>query len=138
MAEPSPLQMIPHARNVPMAPFIDTYARFGIDSYVPNEYTGFLDESMSWKQTCYIGDWSPLWKLMVTGPDALRFFSDLSVNSFDSMEIGRGKDAIFCNQDGKLTGDGVFMRLGEERFFYQSGPGAPWAQFMFGQGKYNA
>ena len=46
------------------------------------EYTGWIDESLSWKQTCYIGDWSFLDELHVAGPDALRLFSDFAVNGF--------------------------------------------------------
>jgi hypothetical protein len=35
------------------APEGDAWSRFG-----EPEYTDWLDESLSWKQTCYIGDWS--------------------------------------------------------------------------------
>ena len=31
------------------------------------EYTDWMDESMSWKQTCYIGDWSFLWQRWFRG-----------------------------------------------------------------------
>jgi glycine cleavage system aminomethyltransferase T len=130
-------QVIPHAFNVPMVKAA-VYRQFGANSYIPAEYTDFIDESMSWKTTCYIGDWSPLWKLMVCGRDAGRFFSDISVNSFKSVEVGQGKHLIFCTLGGKVTGDGVLMRLDQDRWFYQSGPGAPWAQFMFDQGGYDA
>ena len=43
------------------------WSRFG-----QPEYTDWLDESLSWKQTCYIGDWSFLWQHRITGPDALQ------------------------------------------------------------------
>jgi hypothetical protein len=26
------------------------------------EYTDWIDESLSWKETCYIGDWPFLWE----------------------------------------------------------------------------
>ena len=32
------------------------------------EYTDWIDESMSWKETCYIGDWSFLWERRFRGP----------------------------------------------------------------------
>jgi vanillate/3-O-methylgallate O-demethylase len=137
MSERPEPQLIPHAYNVPMIKS-GVYRQFGANSYLPAEYTGFIDESMSWKTTCYIGDWSPLWKLMVSGKDAVRFFSDISVNSFDSLEVGRGKHLIFCTNQGKVTGDGVLMRLDSDRLFFQSGPGVPWAQYMFNQGQYDA
>jgi hypothetical protein len=34
------------------------------------EYTDWIDESMSWKETCYIGDWSFLWERRYRGRDA--------------------------------------------------------------------
>jgi len=43
---PPPLGM-PHLTNVGIG--------FEADSY-----SDWIDESMSWKQTCYVGDWSPL------------------------------------------------------------------------------
>jgi vanillate/3-O-methylgallate O-demethylase len=130
-------QVIPHAYNVPMT---DTfvYRRYGFNSYVPSEFTDWMDESMSWKQTCSIGDWSPLWKLMVTGPDAIRLFSDISMNSYAKFPVGKAKHAVFCSKAGQVTGEGVLMRLDEERLFFQSGPGAPWARFMFERGNYDA
>ena len=42
------------------------------------EYTDWMDESMSWKETCYVGDWSWLWDRRFKGPDALRLFSDIT------------------------------------------------------------
>jgi vanillate/3-O-methylgallate O-demethylase len=130
-------QYIRHAYNVPYSDSF-VYRRFGFNSFIPAEFTDFIDESMSWKQTCYIGDWSPLFKIMVEGPDAIRFFSDISINSFVNFPIGKGKHAVFCSKSGHVTGDGVLMRLSEEKVYYQSGPGVPWARFMLEQGTYDA
>lgn len=58
------------------------------------EYTNWMDEQMSWKETCYIGDWSFLVALVVEGPEALKLFSDISVNSFAKFDIGQAKHAI--------------------------------------------
>ena len=55
------------------------------------EYTDWIDESMSWKETCYIGDWSFLWERRFRGPDVLKLFSDISVNSFARFDIGQSK-----------------------------------------------
>jgi vanillate/3-O-methylgallate O-demethylase len=45
---------------------------------------------------------------------------------------------VFCSKAGMVTGDGVLMRLDEDKLFFQSGPGAPWARFMFERGHYEA
>lgn len=128
---------LPLTPAVPVDPATYTYTRFGT-AFEAAEFTNWIDESMSWKETCYIGDWSPLGKLRVKGPDALKFFSDISINSFTKFEIGQAKHAVFCNFDGKVIGDGVLMKLAEDDFLYTSGPGILWALYMFQHGSYDA
>jgi vanillate/3-O-methylgallate O-demethylase len=84
------------------------------------EYTDWMDESMSWKETCYIGDWSFLWERRFKGPDALKLFSDLTVNSFAKFDIGQAKHAIFCNDNGKVIHEGILARLGEDELMVSS------------------
>ncbi|MHA4869941.1 hypothetical protein ACXZ1M_19815 [Duganella sp. PWIR1] len=102
-----------------------------------SEYTGWQDEQLSWKESCYIGDWSFLWDIEVEGPDALRFFSETSVNSFAKFDIGQGKHLIQCSTRGKVMGEGVLMRLDEQKFRTQAGP-ATWSAFLLDKGSYDA
>lgn len=128
---------LPLAPAIPPKTDIQTYGRFGA-TFEPDEYSGWIDESMSWKDNCYIGDWSPLGKIVVSGRDALQFFSDISINSFQKFDIGQAKHAVFCNEAGKVMGEGILMRLAEERFLFTSGPGILWAMYMFGKRPYDA
>ncbi|MFD7001008.1 hypothetical protein ACFWA5_33230 [Streptomyces mirabilis] len=97
------------------------WSRFG-----QPEYTDWLDESLSWKHTCYIGDWSFLWQHRITGPDALTMLGDITVNSFASFEIGQSKHAIHTNKDGKVIHEGVLTRFGHDDFMLH-GRGGFWA-----------
>jgi len=137
MANPATPQTIPHVPEVPFDIRPVTYTRFGT-SFEPYEYTGWMDEQMSWKTGCFIGDWSPLSKLRVVGSDALRFFSDVSVNSYAKVAIGQAKHIILCNDAGKIMGEGVLMRESEESFLFTGGPVIPWAQYLFEAGDYDA
>jgi vanillate/3-O-methylgallate O-demethylase len=128
---------LPHAPAVPLARKAQSYTRFGA-SFEPSEYTDWIDESMSWKETLYIGDWSPLGKLRVKGCDALKFFSSIAVNSFAKFDIGQGKHIILCNKAGKIMGEGVLMKLAEEDYLFTSGPGVAWAQYLFRKGSFDA
>lgn len=116
--------------------------RTGLDiaaSWGKLEYTGWQDENLSWKEAAYLGDWSYLDELHVVGPDALKLFSDLAVNSFAKFAIGQAKHAIFCNLAGKVIGEGVLARQGEEDFLFNArGPVATWIKYNFEQGDYNA
>ena len=103
------------------------------------EYTGWIDESLSWKQTCYIGDWSFLDELHVAGPDALKLFSDFAVNGFSRFAIGQAKHIICCSQQGKVIGEGILVRLAEETFEFQAlGPVSNWLEFNCRKGRYDA
>ncbi|MFF2486194.1 hypothetical protein ACFVSU_07345 [Microbacterium sp. NPDC058062] len=87
------------------------WSRFG-----EPEYTDWMDENLSWKQTCYIGDWSFLWQHRLTGPGALQLISDFTVNTMANFKIGQSKHAIHTNADGKVIHEGVLTRFGDEEF----------------------
>jgi vanillate/3-O-methylgallate O-demethylase len=101
------------------------------------EYTDWMDESMSWKETCYIGDWSFLWERKFKGPDALKLFSDVSVNSFAKFDIGQAKHVIHCNPEGFVIHEGILSRLGAEEFML-FGRGGFWVDYQLRHGRYNA
>ncbi|HWI85854.1 MAG TPA: hypothetical protein VNT42_05955 [Sphingomonas sp.] len=122
---------------IPPAPMVSTWTRF-VFQFEPYEFTGWVDECQSWKTTAYVGDWSPLPnKIIVKGPDAIRFFQDISVNSFEKFEIGQAKHCIQCADDGKIMCEGVLMRLGEDEVKFTSGP-VYWAEYQFEKGNYDA
>ncbi|MPT47142.1 MAG: aminomethyl transferase family protein [Sphingobium sp.] len=122
---------------IPAAPGAISWTRFTAQ-FEPYEFSGWVDESLSWKRTAYVGDWSPLNnKVIVKGPDALRFFQDISVNSFAKFEVGQAKHSIQCAEDGKVMVEGVLMRLQEDELLFTSGP-AFWTEYQFKRGNYNA
>ena len=116
--------------------------RTGLDiaaSWGKLEYSGWMDEGLSWKDDCYIGDWSYLDEVRVKGPDALKLFSDLAVNSFANFAIGQAKHTIFCNADGKVIGEGILMRESDDEFEYNGrGPACTWIEYNWKKGNYNA
>jgi vanillate/3-O-methylgallate O-demethylase len=105
MTTQSPKGGLPHAPAVPLARKVPTYTRFGT-TFEPWEYTDWIDESMSWKETVYIGDWSPLEKFRVKGPEALKFFSSIAVNSFAKFDVGQAKHIILCNKPARSWAKG--------------------------------
>lgn len=100
------------------------------------EYTGWQDEQMSWKQTCYIGDWSFVPQIRVKGPDALQLFSDLSINSFANFPVGRAKHCVMCNEDGKVVVEGILLRHGEDDLEFEAVPS--WVLYHLVTGGYDA
>jgi vanillate/3-O-methylgallate O-demethylase len=102
------------------------------------EYTDWIEESMSWHDTCYLGDWSFLTEVHVKGPDALKLLSDLSVNSYTKFDVGQAKHAIMCNKDGYIIVEGVVQRLGEEEFVAMTVSTITYIIHMLKKGRYNA
>jgi vanillate/3-O-methylgallate O-demethylase len=123
--------MKPHPKSMRTTPVGYNEGKFGAP-----EYTDWLDESMSWKETCYIGDWSFLNERRFKGPDALKLFSDISVNSFAKFEIGQAKHVIHCHRSGKVIFEGILSRLDHEEFML-FGRGTFYADWMLKKGSYN-
>ena len=106
-------------------------SRFGI-----LEYTNWIDESMAWKQTCTLGDWSWIWERRFKGRDALKLLSDTTVNGFENFAILQSKHAIHCNENSKVIAEGIHTRLGEDEFVLM-GRGSFWVDYVRGQGQYD-
>jgi vanillate/3-O-methylgallate O-demethylase len=104
------------------------------DIWGPPQFTNWVDEEMSWKTTCYIGDWSFLPSLRYTGPDVLRLFADCSVNTMNNYAIGQSKHVIHCNRDGKVIEEGVLTRTGEQELIAYS---TFWADYIRRNGEYD-
>jgi vanillate/3-O-methylgallate O-demethylase len=113
-------------------PQVYAWSRFGNP-----EYTDWLDESLSWKETCSLGDWSFLWQHRFTGPDALRLISDFSVNSTAQWEIGQSKHGIHTNRDGKVIHEGVITKFADEDYMVH-GRGGFWLDHQLRRGDYEA
>ena len=85
------------------------------------EYTGWMDENMSWKTNCCLGDWSAGGKVgvLVEGPQALKLFQDLSVNSLQKLEGGRLRHLIMCADNGKCIINGLLFDRGDGSYYWQ-------------------
>jgi glycine cleavage system aminomethyltransferase T len=108
-----------------------------ISHWIPWQYTDFIDESLSFHETAYLGDWSALTKFRIKGSDALRFLSAYTVNDLSKFELGQIKHAIQTNEDGKVVGEGILYRISTEEYRY-SGGGAYWLNYWLGQNGWKA
>lgn len=100
------------------------------------EYTDWRDESMSWKEGVYIGDWSFLWERRFRGPDTLKLFSDVSVNNFEKFDLNQSKHVIHTDEAGKVIAEGILTRLGDDEFMH-FGRGVFWVDYNRRHGNYD-
>ena len=122
------MSLLQDMRKTPPGYFV---SRFGL-----GEYTDWIDESRSWKETCYIGDWSFLWERLYRGPDVLKLIADFSVNSFEKFDLLQSKHVTHCDENGKVIHEGILSRLGDNEYKIY-GRGGFWLDFQNRSGKYD-
>src|ERR1700684_1675585 len=98
---------------------------------VRHEFTNWRDEQRSWRETCALFDQSHhMTDLYVEGPDALKVFSDLGVNTFKNFKVNQAKQFVACNHDGYVIGDAVLFYLDENKFnLVGRPPSLNWGQY---------
>jgi len=106
---------------------------------VRSEFTNWRDEQRSWRETCALFDQSHhMTDLYVEGPDALRLFSDLGVNTFGNFKVNQAKQFVACNHEGYVIGDAILFYLDENHFnLVGRPPAANWVQYAAESRKYN-
>ena len=61
-------------------------------------------------------DVSPLFKYLITGPDAARFIDRLITRDVSKMAVGQVFYTPWCDEHGHVIDDGTVARLGDSRF----------------------
>src|SRR5580700_3237140 len=106
---------------------------------VPSEYTNWRDEQRAWRETCVLFDQSHhMVEQYVEGPDALKLFSHLAINSFGKFPVDKAKQFVPCSYSGHVIGDGILFHLAENKLsFVGRAPSASWIEFHAKTGGYN-
>jgi len=105
---------------------------------VPSEYTNWRDEQRSWRETCALFDQSHhMTDLYVEGPDAVKLFSDLGINSFKTFKVNQAKQFVACTHDGYVIGDAILFFLSDNRLSLVGRPSAlNWVEYHAASGAY--
>ncbi|XRQ04524.1 vanillate/3-O-methylgallate O-demethylase [Actinomadura welshii] len=103
---------------------------------VPAEFTNFRREVIAWQTTAVLYDQSHhMVNLWVSGPDALKLFTDTGINSTAKFPVDSAKQFVPVSPEGGVIGDGILFRLAEEEFvFVGRAPVANWLTFKGGSG----
>lgn len=102
-----------HMKCIPYDPEAFSYINWG--EYCPHTYTNWREETLSWKKTCYLSTFLSAFPAMtISGPDAIRLISEVSVNSYRNFPIGSCKHMIVCSPKGNVIDHGLIMRVGED------------------------
>ncbi len=103
------------------------------------EFTTWRDEQRSWRETVALHDQSyHMHSLHVRGPEALRVFEHLGVNSFGTFEPGAAKQFLACSPEGHVIGDAILYYLEPESFVLVGNPASTdWVQFNCERGSFD-
>jgi aminomethyltransferase len=88
-------------------------------------YLGNDNDDMYWalRQRAVLYD-VPEKPIQIDGPQVVEFLEKIFSRKIANMNVGRGRYAIACNEDGGLFMDGILFRLEENRFWYVQPDGA--------------
>jgi glycine cleavage system aminomethyltransferase T len=82
----------------------------------PWTYGDGVAEYWAVREAVSVMDVGTLGKLIVSGPDAVRFLELLYPCNVGDVAVGRMRYALLLNEAGYVVDDGLIMRLGERRF----------------------
>src|SRR6187549_2386059 len=106
---------------------------------VPSEFSNWRDEQAAWAKTAVLFDQSHhMVEQYVQGPDTMKLFTHLGMNSFANFPVNRAKQLAPTNYDGYIIGDGILFHLEENHMvFVGRAPAASWIQFHAETGGFN-
>jgi glycine cleavage system aminomethyltransferase T len=106
---------------------------------IPPEYTNWRDEQRAWQHSCvFFNQCYHMMECYVEGPDALRLFSEIGVNTFTGFVPNKAKQLVACNHDGYVIGDGILFHLEPNRLsFVGRPPISNWLEFHVATGAYD-
>src|SRR5207248_6076696 len=83
--------------------------------YWPNHFGDPVGEHQAVRTAVGVWDESPLRKWEFRGSDALAAADRIFTNDMLSLEVGQVRYAPFCDESGKMVGDGTVFRDGSDR-----------------------
>src|SRR5581483_8013291 len=101
--------------------------------------SNWRDEQVAWRETSALFDQSHhMTDLYVEGPDTIRLFSALGINSFASFPVNKAKQFVACNEDGYVIGDAILFHLAESSVQLVGRPSVHnWVQYHAETGGYD-
>jgi len=105
---------------------------------VPIEFSNWRSEQVGWREAAVLFDQTHhMAEITVTGADALKLLSTLTINSFNGFTPNKAKQMVPCSHEGYVIGDGILFYLAEnELLFVGRTPTVNWIQFQAETGGY--
>lgn len=92
---------------------------------VPDLHTNWLDEQRAWVETAVMFDQSfHMTDLFLSGPDNIRFLSEISINNFKKFGPMKAMQQVICSDDGYIIGDAISFHMADGKIHVVGKPSA--------------
>ena len=83
---------------------------------MPVQYSSILAEVKAVRTASGLFDVSHMGRLYISGPKATEFLNWVLTGSASTLQIGRARYCMICNEAGGVIDDTIFYRLAEDRY----------------------
>jgi aminomethyltransferase len=94
--------------------------------HVVDVFTDRYSETRAIRQTAGLIDMSPLSKYLISGADATAFLDHIMTRDMTRVGIGQIVYSPWCNEHGKVVGDGMICRLAGDTYRLSADPNLAW------------
>ena len=111
-----PMFFVPGAGQMELASKAQKWTQWG-PFLIVDEYVGWHREALQLRETVVIGDWSPICKFNVSGPDVHAFMRFIQTRKdFADIEVGQSMYTVLVREDGKVVQDPLITRVSQDAY----------------------
>ena len=111
-----PMFFVPGAGQMTLASKTQKWTQWG-PFLIVDEYAGWYLEALQLRETVVVGDWSPIHKFNVSGPDVHAFMRYIQTRKdFADIEVGQSMYTVMVREDGKVVQDPLITRTTEDAY----------------------
>ena len=96
------------------------------DYQVVDVYTDMAEEVRAFRRAAAMADMSPLNKTRVEGPDSGRLVDRIVTRGLGRLGVGGILYTPWCDERGKVVGDGLVLRTAPDSYTFSAGPLEAW------------
>ena len=132
-----PMFFVPGAGQMELAGKAQKWTQWG-PFLIVDEYMGWYREALQLRETVVIGDWSPICKFNISGPDVHQFMRFLQTRKdFADIEVGQSMYTVMAREDGKVVQDPLITRVSEDAYMITTDQIDSWLQHVIEVGNFD-
>ena len=132
-----PMFFVPGAGQMELFSKAQKWTQWG-PFLIVDEYVGWYQEALQLRETVVIGDWSPICKFNVSGPDVHAFMRFIQTRKdFADIEVGQSMYTVLVREDGKVVQDPLITRVSEDEYMITTDEIESWLRGVVEAGNFD-